>query len=131
MDRNVTNNITRMKSKIPEIKSSLEAVQHLKKKKEEEVEQLKSQFKLTDGVYANALLKLNGKVSLWLGANLMVEYSYEEAEELLSTNLETATRNLENSNEDSAYLKDQITITEVNVARIHNYAVKQNVLKKK
>jgi prefoldin subunit 5 len=131
MDRNVTTGISRMKAKIPEIKSSLEAVRHLKKKHSEDVEQLKSQFKLTDGVYANALLKLNGKVSLWLGANLMVEYSYDEAEELLSTNLVTATNNLENSNEDSAYLKDQITITEVNVARIHNYAVKQNVLKKK
>ena len=131
MDRNIASNMTRMKMKIPEIKSSLEAVRHLKKKKEDE-EELISQFKLTEGIYATANLKMNGKVSLWLGANTMVEYSYDEADELLSRNLETATKNLDNLNEDSAYLKDQITITEVNVARIHNYGVKlrQQKLKK-
>eukprot|EP01080_Neovahlkampfia_damariscottae_P005140 gene5140-8746_t len=123
MDRNISSNMSRMKLKIPEIRSSLEAVRHLKKKKEEE-ETLISQFKLTEGVFANATLKMNGKVNLWLGANTMVEFSYDEADDLLSKNLETATKNLNNLNEDSAYLKDQITIAEVNIARIHNYGVK-------
>lgn len=55
----------------------------------------------------------------------MVEYSFDEAIALLSANLQTAQRNLENVNEDLAYLKDQITTTEVSIARVYNYGVKQ------
>ena len=55
----------------------------------------------------------------------MVEYPLEEAKEVLSNNLNTANRNMEQVSNDLKFLKSQITTTEVNVARIYNYDVKQ------
>lgn len=50
---------------------------------------------LTDAVWAKAKVpKGNKKVSLWLGASIMVEYSFDEAKTLLNKNLENATENL-------------------------------------
>lgn len=61
----------------------------------------------------------------------MVEYTFDEALQLLTKNLESAEYNLRELNEDLEFLKDQITTTEVNIARIFNYDVKQRRLKKK
>jgi len=50
---------------------------------------------VTDAVWAKAKVpKGNKKVHLWLGANIMVEYTFEEARALLTKNLENATQNL-------------------------------------
>jgi prefoldin subunit 5 len=52
-------------------------------------------FLLTDAVWAKAKIpKGNKSVHLWLGANIMVEYSFKEAKELLTKNLENAQQNL-------------------------------------
>jgi prefoldin subunit 5 len=52
-------------------------------------------FLLTDAVWAKAKIPKNNKsVHLWLGANIMVEYSFQEAKELLNRNLENANQNL-------------------------------------
>ena len=45
----------------------------------------------------------------------MLEYSLEEAEALLSKNLETANTNLKNLNEDLEFLREQITTMEVSI----------------
>jgi len=55
----------------------------------------------------------------------MVEYSFEEARSLLTKNMAGATKTLQTIEEDLNFLKDQITTTEVNIARIFNFDVKQ------
>ena len=55
----------------------------------------------------------------------MVEYPLEEAKEVLTNNLAVANKNLEQVIVDLKHLKSQITTTEVNVARVYNYDVKQ------
>lgn len=60
-----------------------------------------------------------------LQANVMVEYPLEEAKEVLTNNLAVANKNLEQVIVDLKHLKSQITTTEVNVARVYNYDVKQ------
>jgi len=55
----------------------------------------------------------------------MVEYSFGEAVALLTKNLEGAKKTISTIEEDLNFLKDQITTTEVNIARIFNYGVKQ------
>lgn len=65
---------------------------------------------------------LNTPYFFWQ-ANVMLMYSVEDAHELLSKNLESATKKLENLNEDLDYLRDQITTTEVSMARIYNWDV--------
>ena len=55
----------------------------------------------------------------------MVEYPLDEAKEVLTNNLTTAKKNLEQVTADLKFLKAQITTAEVNVARVYNYDVKQ------
>ena len=61
-----------------------------------------------------------GKVGLWLGANVMVEYTYDDALVLLGKNLANAQAKIAETDGDMDFLKDQITTTEVNMARVYN-----------
>lgn len=54
-------------------------------------EDLVMDYLLTDTIWSQAKIKKDiNKVGLWLGANVMVEYSFEEAIVLLKKNLENA-----------------------------------------
>lgn len=55
----------------------------------------------------------------------MLEYSIQEAEELLNKNLAQAERSLKQIELDMDFLKDQITTTEVNMARVYNWDVRK------
>jgi prefoldin subunit 5 len=105
-------------TKIPDISSALSSVQFLMTKKKHSIH-----FELADSLYAQASVNHQDKVALWLGANVMLEYSYSEAEQLLQKNKSNAEITLSSLEEDLAFLKDQITISEVNIARLHNYKV--------
>jgi hypothetical protein len=85
----------------------------------------KASFELSDNVLARAKIPPTEQVCLWLGANVMLEYPVADAKKLLSTNLANAKTTLANINNDLAFLKDQITVSEVNSARLHNLTVKQ------
>lgn len=56
-------------------------------------------------------------------ANVMMEYSVDEAIGLMQNNLQATRDKIRGLQEDLDYLKDQIVISEVNIARIHNYTV--------
>lgn len=62
---------------------TLQLVQHLKAKHDEGAT-VTTQYNLCDTVYAKAELEKTGTVHLWLGANVMLEYTYEEAIEYLT-----------------------------------------------
>jgi hypothetical protein len=49
-------------------------------------------------------------VCLWLGANVMMEFTFDEAEQLLQKNLKTCTENLAVVDEQLTFLRDQVTI---------------------
>ena len=55
----------------------------------------------------------------------MLEYPLDEAVELLSTKLGAAERNLQGVVEDLEFLREQITVMEVNTARVYNYHVRR------
>lgn len=55
----------------------------------------------------------------------MLSYTQDEAVELLSTKLSAARQNLANTVEDLEFLREQITIMEVNTARCYNWDVKR------
>ena len=117
-----------LKIKLPEIKKTIDMVLMLQEKHEEEEKTLKTNFLISDNIWARAELNNeSGKVGLWLGANVMVEYTYEEALALLNKNFENAKVKLESTNVDLDYIKDQITTLEVNMARVYN----QNIENKK
>jgi prefoldin subunit 5 len=90
---------------------------------------------LTNGLWIEAEVPKSEKVYLWLGvllkpkhfltkqANVMVEYSFEEAIQLLSNNLEQGKKSLEKAESDMTYMKDQITVTEVSILPSHTQSV--------
>ena len=70
-----------------------------------------------------------GKVYLWIGANTMVEYGYEEAIELLEGQLQQTVAKLEELAEDLYFLRGNSITVEVNMARLFNYSVKLKKLR--
>ena len=118
-----------IKKKIPDITGTRELVEHIIKKRDES-EDVETNFQLSDTVYANAVIKEPTNVCLWLGANVMVEYPIDDAFQLLTENRDNAHVNLKSVDEDIQFLRDQITTTEVNIARIFNYDVMQRRKKK-
>jgi prefoldin subunit 5 len=65
-----------------------------------------------------------------LGANVMLEYSLDDAEELLKKNKSSAEKNVKEIAFDLDFLRDQMTITEVTMARLYNWDVKKRKEKK-
>lgn len=55
----------------------------------------------------------------------MLEYPFDEAISLLTSKLSGAEKSLASSKEDLDFLREQITIMEVNTARVHNWDVKR------
>lgn len=114
----------RLNNKVPDLKKGLEMVKLLIQRAEADEDTLVD-YQLSDNVYAKAKIVKPKTVNLWLGANVMLEYTLAEAEELLTKNLANAQENLENTRRDSVYLRDQVTVTEVSMARVYNYDVKR------
>merc|ERR1711881_568054 len=94
--------------------------------REKDEETLQTHFQLGNCLYANANIPTNedSRVCLWLGANVMLEYTYDEALELLTNNFTQASETIESLDNDLDFIKDQITTTEVNIARVYNQDVR-------
>jgi len=56
-------------------------------------------------------------------ANVMLSYKIPEAIELLRTKLENAQASLQGLSDDLEFLREQITVMEVNTARLYNWDV--------
>ncbi|KVH90210.1 Prefoldin [Cynara cardunculus var. scolymus] len=100
-----------LQAKIPDIEKCLDA--------------LLTDFEASEGIYSRARVEDIDSVCLWLGANVMLEYSCEEATSLLRKNLENAKASLEVLIADLQFLRDQVTITQVTIARVYNWDVHQ------
>ena len=105
--------------KMPDIQQSLETVQHVKA----QTAPFTTFFPLTDNTHAQALVEPCEKICLWLGANVMLEYSLEEAENLLAASSQSAAASLASIDRSMAFIREQTTTTEVNIARVHNFNV--------
>lgn len=92
-----------------------------------EGEALTTHYELGQSIYAKAKIPVHedDKVCLWLGANVMLEYPRAEAVELLGRQLSDAKKGLSTCVDDMGFLREQITITEVNMARVFNWDVKR------
>ena len=110
-----------LKGKLPEIKRTLEMVAMLKQKHDGNNKEVETNFLVSDNIWAKAKLpNTSGKVGLWLGANVLVEYNFADAIALLGTNLHNAQTKLAETEDDLDYLKEQTTTMEVNIARVYN-----------
>uniref|UniRef100_A0A7S0X8T4 Prefoldin subunit 3 n=1 Tax=Mantoniella antarctica TaxID=81844 RepID=A0A7S0X8T4_9CHLO len=124
IEQGLQQNRIRLGNKLPEIKRALDTV-CLLCAKAGTGEALDMHFELTEAVYAKAVVKDAESVYLWLGANVMLEYPLQEAKTLLETNHFNCKNNLDANKSDLAFVKDNITITEVSIARVFNWDVKK------
>ncbi|PHH64456.1 hypothetical protein CDD81_4531 [Ophiocordyceps australis] len=124
MEMNLQRRTAGLKDKIPDIRKTLDTVQFLKLRKDA-TEPIETTFELNETLYARAKIPPTDEVYIWLGANVMLSYSIEEAETLLSTKLVTAQTSLSNCDEDLDFLREQITTMEVAIARVYNWEVMQ------
>ena len=130
MEQQLTRGRESLRVKTPDIRKTLEVVRMLKDKHEKQ-EEMKTNFLISDNVWAKATIPNDtGTLGLWLGANVMIEYSYEEALALLERNLKNAEIRIASTEEDLNFLKDQITTSEVNIARCYNQTVANEQKKK-
>ena len=106
--------------KIPEMNETLDSVDGLINK----TAPVNVHYELNDTLWVNATVDDTQSVYLWLGANVMLEYSTREAKALLTEKLATAKTTLRQVDEDLGYLREQITTMEVNTARVYNHDVK-------
>ncbi|CAM8989716.1 hypothetical protein QQ045_006126 [Rhodiola kirilowii] len=113
-----------LQAKIPDIEKCLAVVATLQDKKGSD-EPILADFEVSEGIYSRACIKDTDSVCLWLGANVMLEYSCEEAITLLKNNLENAKGSLEVLIADLQFLRDQVNITQVTIARVYNWDVHQ------
>jgi len=119
----------RLKSQIQELDKSLEMLEVLNKRKTEKKD-IHNHFRLADHVYIKARIPPVDKIGLWLGANVMLEYDMDEGEQLLVSKKAKAETNLKVTQEIIDNVREQITVTEVNMARIYNWDVKRRQAEK-
>ncbi|VDN58069.1 unnamed protein product [Dracunculus medinensis] len=75
----------RLNAKLPELEESLKVIEVLEIK-EKNKEPFSLTYMVSDHAYAKARVNRSDKVLLWLGANVMAEYSLEKARRILETN---------------------------------------------
>ncbi|CAG8441726.1 16640_t:CDS:2 [Acaulospora colombiana] len=114
MEINFLNRKKGLEMKIPEIRKTLTAVEFLVSKQDTD-EPIETTFELNDTMWAAAKIKSTKTIYLWLGANVMLEYTLQEANELLENKLSTAQNTLNNVLEDLEFLREQITTMEVSI----------------
>ncbi|KAG5652713.1 hypothetical protein H0H81_003964 [Sphagnurus paluster] len=145
MDSNLTQRRHSREEKIPDIQKTLDMVEFLLERREgkgkasedddeddlDDLEEdapgkpLKTTFELNDTLFAEAELEDTDTVYIWLGANVMLSYKLPAAIELLRSKLAVAQTSLDNTIEDLEFLREQLTIMEVNTARVYNWDVKR------
>lgn len=126
MEINITSRCRKLKHQIPDLKMSLEMINILRNQEED----MNTQFLLSEQVFVKTTVPKSKTVCLWLGANVMLEYPLDEAEQLLQQNLGSAATSLKCLEHDQDYLREQLTITEVNMARVYNWDFKRRQLAK-
>ncbi|KAJ7580267.1 Prefoldin subunit 3 [Mycena floridula] len=124
MEQNLLQRRAGLEDKIPDIRKTLGMVKALANKGKEP---MRTTFELNETLFAHADVELaeGDEVFLWLGANVMLSYPVQEAQDLLQSKLESAEKSLESVISDGEFVKEQITIVEVNVARVYNWDVKR------
>lgn len=90
MEFNLLSKRKRLRSQIPDLKKSLTMIEKLEKQKDE----FETQFLFSEQVFAKAIIPPTDTVCLWLGANVMLEYSLVDAKQLLQQNIAAASKNL-------------------------------------
>lgn len=121
-----------LERRLPELKEDVRIIQELRRKDE-----YKIRFMAADSVWVDGYIEppkdgSEPKVALWLGAGVMMEYTYDEAIEILQKSISTAETAVELKLKELIFLKEQITSCEITISRFYNHEVaRKRQLRKK
>ncbi|GAM20770.1 hypothetical protein SAMD00019534_039450, partial [Acytostelium subglobosum LB1] len=118
----LTNNVSILTNRAKQLDETIDIVNKLESKQDDT---FSMNYELSEGVYSSAEVSKPKSVYLWLGANVMLEYSFDEAKQVLSNNKKSVDKQLRDTVQDLGFIKDQITTTDVNISRVYNYDVLQ------
>ena len=112
MEASLQRRVAGLDDKIPDIQKTADTVRFLKMRRDKGAEDpIETTFELNPTLYAKAQIPpKTEEVYLWLGANVMLSYPIEEAEELLAKRLSGARKSRGECEEDLDYLREQITV---------------------
>ncbi|VDM08392.1 unnamed protein product [Wuchereria bancrofti] len=122
VEQQLTEQKLRLVSKLPDLEKSVKVINHLEEKSKKK-ETMEVTHLLSEHVYQRVKTDSLDKVLLWLGSNVMVEFSLSEARCILEDNYKTKD-GVTRYEKELAFLKDQITTTEVNMAHVYNYGIR-------
>ena len=126
MEENIARRKENLTDKIKEYDQTLQIIKLLQKKfAKEGASELITHFEVADTLFAKAKIPPGDTVSLWLGANVMVDYTHDEALALLLGKLSQAKDSLNVCVEEAEFLREQITTMEVNISKVYNLGVVQ------
>lgn len=129
MEQSKRSTLSDLERKLPDISNTLNMCKFLKNKGDdtEDTDDLVVDYQLNDTIYATAEIPTENckTVSLWLGANVMLEYPIDEAIEMLTDRLEKTEKSKSITLEDLDYLRSNITTMEVNTARVYNWDIQR------
>lgn len=91
MEMNMIARKRRLRQQLPDLQKSIEMIKILQDQEENELE---TNVLLSEQVFVKSVIPKTKTVCLWLGANVMLEYPLDEAEQLLKQNLDSANMNL-------------------------------------
>ncbi|SOV13099.1 prefoldin subunit 3, putative [Plasmodium sp. gorilla clade G2] len=118
--------------KIPELTDALRVVKTFQKKKQMgKNKNLVTLFPVEESLFAKGIIENFDNIMLWLGANVMVEFTFNEAINLLNQHLQRAINLFKELDEELSWLHQQICTTEINISRIHNYVEMKKGMKEK
>lgn len=120
LEINLLQKRSRLRRQLPDFEKSLQCIKLLGTK-----EEINTHFLMSSQVYSRARIPPTDSVCLWLGANVLLECPLDEAKALLTKNFDTSMCNLKQIEVDLEFLKDQITTSEVNLARLINWYSKK------
>lgn len=101
MEFNLLSKRKRLKNQIPDLKRSLCMIEKL----QNQTEEFETEYLLSEQVFVKAAVPPTQNVCLWLGANVMLEYTLEDAKELLTNNIASAMKNLAYVEHDLDFLR--------------------------
>ncbi|KAL7715804.1 Prefoldin subunit 3 [Entamoeba marina] len=104
-----------MANKIAETESTLKYVNLLESKTDSSVE---TKFEISSGLYLPVKINKPKTVNLWIGANVMLEYSFEDAKTMLNENLSKARENISKLDIDTEHLTNEIKKMEALISKV-------------
>lgn len=101
MEINLNSKRRKLCTQIPDLERTIQMIDKLEKQTEE----FETEYLLSEQVFVKAAVPPTKTVYLWLGANVMLEYTLEDAKTLLKSNIVAAKKNLNFVNLDLDFLR--------------------------